>query len=74
MCLISFKNFYELLPVFTCARNLDNFPSICLGVNILSLVPFLNGVNNVLLVLAVSVRSLECFYSLRFKIFSFQML
>ena len=39
--LVSFNNSSELLPAFICARAIDNLLSICLGVNILSPIPFL---------------------------------
>ena len=50
ICLISFNKLFELLPAFTCARDIGNLWSICLGVNILSPSPFvdLNGNNSLL--------------------------
>ena len=40
ICLISFHKLSELLPAFTCARAIGNLWSICLGIDILSPVPF----------------------------------
>ena len=34
ICLISFNNFSDVLPAFTCASAISNLGSICLGVNI----------------------------------------
>ena len=47
ICLILFSKFSDVLPVFTCARAIGSFWSICLGVNILDPVPFIdfNGDN-----------------------------
>ena len=38
--IISFSNFSDVLPAFTCARAIGNLRSICLGVNILSPSPY----------------------------------
>ena len=34
ICMISFSEFFDVLPAFTCAGAIDNLWSICLGVNI----------------------------------------
>ena len=39
-CLISFSQFSYVLPAFTCARAIGNLSSICLGVDILTPLPF----------------------------------
>ena len=36
VCLISFGKFSAVFPAFTCARDIGNLWSICLGINILS--------------------------------------
>ena len=40
MILISFSEFSDVLPVFTCSRANQNLWSICLEVNILSASPY----------------------------------
>ena len=37
---ISFSKFSYVLPAFTCASDIDNLWSICLGVNVLRPFPF----------------------------------
>ena len=39
-CPISFSNFSDVLPAFTCASEIGNLWSICLGLNIFSLSPY----------------------------------
>ena len=58
ICLISFNRFSELLPAFTCARAIGNLWSSCLGVIILSSVPFVNFNENNPLLKALGSNSL----------------
>ena len=39
--LVSFSKFSDVLPAFTCARAINNLLDICVGVNILSPLPFI---------------------------------
>ena len=39
--LVSFSKFSDVLPAFTCARAINNLLGICVGVNILSPLPFI---------------------------------
>ena len=43
ICLVSFSKFSDVLPIFTCARAMDNLSSICLGVNICNRIAKLEG-------------------------------
>ena len=61
ICLISFNNLSELLPVFTCVRATGNLWSICLGVNILSHVPFFDFYENIPLLKALRSNSLPSY-------------
>ena len=46
-CLISFSNFSNVLPAFTCARAIDYLSRICLGVNTFSLFALFSFIGNI---------------------------
>ena len=57
ICLISFSKFLDISLAFTCASTIGNLWSICLGVNILSPLPFVAFIGNIPLLKQLRVTS-----------------
>ena len=57
ICLILLGKFREVLPAVACARAIDNFFNIFLGVNIFSPSPFVAFIRNILLLKTLRVNS-----------------
>ena len=55
--LISFSNFSDALPDFTCASAIGNLWSIYLGVNIFNPIPFVSFIGSILLLKALKANS-----------------